>query len=1347
MKSESKESVTACSQLKASSSADLASTCPGSAHAQSGHAKSSWGSLFAFTQRTHVRVLLAAIVASGATAALRTALAIFLGRIFDIVADRGNGLRSGPNALEAVSRWCLVLVGLGLGNWLANAAFLALWTLFGELQADSARCRVFQSLLTRDLAWFDMLDQGTSGLLVRIQTQTRELQAATSQIFGFLVCDALTSCASLIIALYYSWRITLVLLATLPLSLIVLSLATRQLEPAIRAQKAHLEKATRLTTASVTAIDLVKVFNGFDRELRHYRNALRWARRHYLVQARCNSTQMGYIAFWVVAMFVLGFWYGSILVRDGLPPGHVVTTFYSTLAAFQGIEALVPHWLVLSKGMSAGSFLSSIAAKPETSRSKALVDTAPRTTRLEHCVGDVQLNSVSFAYPSNPATTVLDTSSFAFPAGQTTFLVGKSGSGKSTVGSLLAKLYEPLAGQILIDGRPLELLDDNWVRENITLVQQSSILFSDSLFNNIALGNPSPEKATLKEVLGACQAALLQSTLASLPQGLDTQVGPRGFELSGGQKQKVALARARLRNPTILILDEITSGLDQVGRALVMDAIREWRRDKTTIIITHDTSNIDDDEYVYVMDNASVVREGFKRDLPEDQKDLVLSSYQLHQHAAYGRDLPITAFIPGPAERRRFSAFINNKFFPAPEREPDDQKGCPTNIETSLEEDPSDTSGEDDVDFIFGAAERRENIPRLRLRARALESANPPLASQKPAEKASLLSILATLWPTLGQFDRLLLVLGLMVCLIGAVSTPAFAYCLAQLMGVMWSSGEKAAEGQKWAICLVVVAVTDGLCTGGSRYLLENVGQAWVDGIRVQALARIMQQPKSWFDGTNHSPGRINERLERNAEEMRNIVGRFVPIVVVVTTIMSISLLWALATSWRLTLVALAPLPVVFATVKGYASVSSEWESKCNEGAEDCSAALTEILLNLRVVRALTLEAHFAQRYRQCAKHTLRLGMRRAKHTSWLFGLYQSMSYALTALVFYYSTSLLAQDTHADVASVVQVVNLLLFSIGTSSEILNGIPQLTMAQAAAAPLLGYANLPLDRPRQGQAATELDSPLPLRMHDLTFSYPRRATDPVLNGVSLGIVSGECTVIVGQSGCGKSTLVSLLLGLHAAPEPSDPANAPPLSFAGVSCSNVDLQHLRSTMAYVPQSPFLFPATITENIAYGLAEDSPHRHIASIAQAAQAAGLHDFIASLPEGYNTVVGDGGLALSGGQAQRLSIARALVRQPRLLVMDEPTSALDADSSQTVRRTITRLVQQTRTLPGGMAVVLVTHSRDVMRLADRLIVLSNGIKVDEGSYQALARKKGPFLDLISGGQWAGDNECNVDDCK
>ena len=232
---------------------------------------------------------------------------------------------------------------------------------------------------------------------------------------------------------------------------------------------------------------------------------------------------------------------------------------------------------------------------------------------------------VDFAYPSNPSLSVLKSSAFLFPAGELTFLVGKSGSGKSTLGNLLVRFYEPSTGNISLDSTPLGCLDLYWLRNNITLIQQSSILFRDTFFNNVAVGARDPGSVSEKDVSEACGLALLRSTIAGLPEGLDTVIGPGGHNLSGGQQQRLALARARLRDPPVLVLDEITSGLDPSNRALIMDSIRRWRRGKTTIIITHDVAQIEEHEYVYVLEGGRVVQEGTQRTLAAAEKGLFAS--------------------------------------------------------------------------------------------------------------------------------------------------------------------------------------------------------------------------------------------------------------------------------------------------------------------------------------------------------------------------------------------------------------------------------------------------------------------------------------------------------------------------------------------------------------------------------------------------------------------------------------------------------------------------------------------------------------------------------------------------
>jgi ATP-binding cassette subfamily B (MDR/TAP) protein 1 len=200
----------------------------------------------------------------------------------------------------------------------------------------------------------------------------------------------IVSVASLAIAFSSSWKLTLVLIATLPVSLVIMSIATRRLDPAIQSQKLHQETASKLATSSIKAIEIVKIFNGGDHELRQYYEAIKLASKQYLIQAKCNCFQMGYVAFWVIGMFVAAFWYGTVLVEQGLSPGHVITTFFATLTAFQGIEALLPQWLVLAKGMSAGLFLSSLSNQSDDKTG----NTQSGRTRPAACVGNVDLVDV-----------------------------------------------------------------------------------------------------------------------------------------------------------------------------------------------------------------------------------------------------------------------------------------------------------------------------------------------------------------------------------------------------------------------------------------------------------------------------------------------------------------------------------------------------------------------------------------------------------------------------------------------------------------------------------------------------------------------------------------------------------------------------------------------------------------------------------------------------------------------------------------------------------------------------------------------------------------------------------------
>ena len=265
-----------------------------------------------------------------------------------------------------------------------------------------------------------------------------------------------------------------------------------------------------------------------------------------------------------------------------------------------------------------------------------------------------------------------------------------------------------------------------------------------------------------------------------------------------------------------------------------------------------------------------------------------------------------------------------------------------------------------------------------------------------------------------------------------------------------------------------------------------------------------------------------------------------------------------------------------------------------------------------------------------------------------------------------------------------------------------------------------ANLPLHQSHEHTGYVRLPKLGPIEFNDVSFSYPSRPDSSVINSLSLTVNPKSSTTLVGSSGCGKSTLASLLLGLY-------PPSSGTITIASFPISALHIPSLRNLIAVVPQSPTLFAATVAQNIAYGLPERSPLASLGSIRAAAVSAGIDEFVMSLPQGYNTLVGEGGSGLSGGQAQRLVIARAIVRRPQLLTMDEATSALDGESARGISSLVHKLEK------ANVGCLIVTHATEMMRACAECVVLEDGRVIESGCFEDLiGRKYGNLRRLIEG---------------
>ncbi|PWY86053.1 P-loop containing nucleoside triphosphate hydrolase protein [Aspergillus heteromorphus CBS 117.55] len=1313
--------------------------------------KSGWLPLFSFTTTKHLVPLAGGVFFAILSSLATPIFAIILGQIFNSFTSFGGGKISEQDLTRQVNKHCARLAVVGAAAWVCNSIYYMLFVTFGELQVPNARTKLFRGLLRKNQEWFETQQDGTRVFLSSLQGQIDDLQKATSLALGLGLQYVFRATFSLTMALVTSWKLTLVTLAGIPILSAIISVLSAKTHLRLEAQKDELLHSSKIVSNATTSIDAVKCFNGQTTENRNFVASIDRAAVQYLGKAFFTSLQISALRLMTFGMFVQGFWYGSSLVTAGtLSAGNTLRTFWGCLLAAQSMEFLMPQVAVLSKGTVASLALVHILSDRADDEAQGAMG---GSSYPDVCEGGIEVCDVVFAYPSQPSRFVLDSTSFFFPAGETTFVIGKSGSGKSTLGQLLTRFYLPASGEILIDGHNIQSLSIDWVRNNITVIEQRSVLFNESIFMNIAFGSRDHDHVRKADVQECVDLAMLQGMIEDLPRGIDTCVGHGGGFLSGGQRQRVAIARARLRDTPILIMDEPTSALDGTNRVEIMRSIREWRRGKTTIIITHDLSQILDNDFAYVLDQGSVVQAGYRYELEQNPKffptpDIPDPPYRHSQ--AFNHDVTDASDvvhrrsdIPSGFSSRRTS-YLDSGFWsrdkPFGEDSVatfDNQTNRQSNRTSVISQwewnrahpHPVDSSGMQMYELNYlpvngtKGHSRRSSMNFIPVNGAITEmkavqsdqhTSQPSRQTTQlePQERMTLLQIMLTILPNLTPRQRLLLVIGCLSTLGHSMATPIFSYCLSELLETFY---DRKTSASRWALAVLGVSIGDGVVSFSMHYLLELCGQAWVDCLRKKSFQRILDQPRKWFEEAGNESSQLTACLNQSAEEMRNLIGRFGGYVLVATTVTVVAILWSLVVCWKLTLVAVACGPVIYAITRGFERTNGLWERRCIGVRTAASDVFVETFAEIRTVRTLTLEPYFHKKHMKAAAKCMTLGLKKALYTGSLFGLVESMILFVSTLIFYYG-AVLVSSLEFTVQNLMTVFSILLFSIGYAGTVLSWIPQIGTSQEMANQLLRLANLPDGASHEHRGTLQITKAAPVEINRLNFRYPSRPEALVLRDVFLRIPKNKCTAIVGRSGSGKSTIASLLLGLYETPA-SSRGITPTISLRGIDIQRVHTPTLRSLITIVSQQPSIFPGTITANITYGLEDGSAVHSMSSVRAAAQAAGIDEFVTSLPDGYLTLIGDGGAGLSGGQAQRLVIARALVRQPQILILDEATSSLDPSNATIIRQTVQRLAAARR----GLTVLIITHARDMMEIADNIIVLEQGRVVEEGSYRELAR--------------------------
>ncbi len=527
----------------------------------------------------------------------------------------GKG-RFGLTLWDFALLFAVILVVQGLLSYLR----ILLFAYVSEKGMAHLRTEVFSKLITLPVQYFD--DKKTGELTSYITTDVERLQSAFSVTLAEFLRQIIIMIVGVVVLIWIAPRLTLWMLLTFPVVVILAMVFGRYIKRFSRRRQDSLATANHIVEEAIQHIRTVKAFVAEWMEMRKYRNAIDSVVQISLKFARVKGLFFIFIVTFLFGALFLILWLGAWYVSKGMMDVGDLFAFVMYTAIMGGaIAGLGNLFTQLSESVGAAARVLEILEYPsETPITR--VEVRPKN----YIRGDLHFEDVHFAYPSRPDVEVLKGVRFTIEEGQKVALVGPSGAGKTTLTQLILRFYRPTKGTISINGRPIEDFPLTEYRAQLAVVPQEVMLFSGTIEDNIRYGNP---QASIEEVRRAAELANAMEFIERLPEGLRTYVGDKGFQLSAGQRQRIAIARAILKNPRLLILDEATSSLDAQSEHFVQEALERLMQGRTSIIIAHRLSTILDADKIIVLQNGRIVQQGTHAQLLSDTDGLYYNLYKI----------------------------------------------------------------------------------------------------------------------------------------------------------------------------------------------------------------------------------------------------------------------------------------------------------------------------------------------------------------------------------------------------------------------------------------------------------------------------------------------------------------------------------------------------------------------------------------------------------------------------------------------------------------------------------------------------------------------------------------------